>query len=184
MTHSQSHQLINKLHEAKSFFRTFQYSPLVKILYNFSVHYRVHNRALSIPVLSQINPITLKYILVLSSHLCLGFPSSPSLHVFKLKVCMHLLITLIRAACLANLYYIIWCHIRITNLYGKGYELWTSPSRSFNQRQQESGRKRLRRRAGSDGARVQWRDVTCLGNVVSKRRLRRYQQQEVGRFAN
>jgi hypothetical protein len=64
---------------------------LPNILWNPKVHYHVHKGPPLVPVLSQINPIdtipshpvSLRSILILSTHLCLGLPSC--IHILSLR---------------------------------------------------------------------------------------------------
>jgi hypothetical protein len=70
---------------------------LPRILWNQKVHYRVHKSPPPIPVVSQINPvhtthpISLRSILIVSTHLRLGLPSGlfpyglPTTQQFVLK---------------------------------------------------------------------------------------------------
>jgi hypothetical protein len=66
-----------------------------KNLWNPKFHYRVHNSPPLVPILDQINPVhsTSSYLskihLILSSHLCLGLPSSSFLLAFSLKPYTH-----------------------------------------------------------------------------------------------
>ena len=72
------------------------------------VHYRIHKYLPSVPILSQIDPVhTLTSswisILILSSHLHLGFSSGLLPSGFSTKALYKLALSLIRATCPANL---------------------------------------------------------------------------------
>jgi len=79
------------------------------ILWIPKVHYRVYNSPPPDPILSQINPVhashptTWRYILILSSHLCLDLPSGFFSSRFPTKTLYTPLLSPIRATCPAHL---------------------------------------------------------------------------------
>jgi hypothetical protein len=90
------------------------------ILWNSSVHYRVHKSPPLVPILNQINPVQttpyyLRSILISSTYLRLGFPSALFPSVFPTKILYALLISPICAKCSAHLIllYLIILIIRV-----------------------------------------------------------------------
>jgi hypothetical protein len=63
------------------------------LLWNHEVHYHFHQNLSLSSILRQFNPVHtlipyLRFILILSSHLCLDFPDNPSIQVSKKNVAL------------------------------------------------------------------------------------------------
>jgi hypothetical protein len=118
---------------------------VLRILWNPKVHCRAHKSPPPVPIQSQMNPIRtftyyLKSILILSSHLRQGLPSSlfpsgvpPKLYTF--------LVFSMRATRLANLIILRLHHPNRT--FDKKYKFWSS---SHRQKCHEFRKKSLERR--------------------------------------
>ena len=78
---------------------------ILRILWNPKVHYRIHNSSLPVPILSQIYPVPTPYptclrsVLILSSHLRLGYSSCVFPSDFPTKILYVHLLSHIRATC-------------------------------------------------------------------------------------
>jgi hypothetical protein len=86
----------NQLHEAESVLRNHSRSNSQEIPspWKLKVHYRVNSSPPLDPILSQMNPvhtnsISLRFILILSSHIHPGLTSVSSLQVFEIKFRTH-----------------------------------------------------------------------------------------------
>jgi hypothetical protein len=98
----------------------FSYNSLLS-LWNPKVHYRAHKSPPLDPILRQQIPVSLRFILMLSSHLRLGLPSGLLPSGLPNK-------TLMRATCPAH--HILLDLITLTIL-GEEYRLWSSSWCSF-----------------------------------------------------
>jgi hypothetical protein len=105
-----------------------------RILWKLKVHYRVHNSPKPVPVLSQIDlvlslhPTSRRFILTLSFHLRLGFPSGLLSSRIPSKTLYSPLLAPIRATCPAHLslFYLI-----TRMIFGEEYRVWSSLLCSF-----------------------------------------------------
>ena len=92
-----------------------------RILWNPKVHYRTHKCPPTLPILSQLHPVTSwRYILILSSHLRLGLPNGLFTSGFPTKTLCTPLPSLIRATCPA---YLILLDFTTPTILGKEYKL-------------------------------------------------------------
>jgi hypothetical protein len=97
------------------------------ILWNPKVHCHVHKSPPLVSILSQIDPVhttpsNLRYIFILSTHLCLGLPSVLFPSGFPTNIpYMHF--SPIRATCPTRL---IFHNLIILIIFGEEYKLWSS----------------------------------------------------------
>jgi hypothetical protein len=100
------------------------------IFCNPKVHYCVHNSPPTVPIMSQkhpihtFHPLSLRFILILSSHLCLGLPHSHLSSGFSTKILYPLLTSTMCAICTIHLILLDFFTLII---FGEGCKLWRSP---------------------------------------------------------
>jgi len=104
LTHSLTHSMQHS--PSREANRSLASQEIPHILWNPKVHYRIHKRPPRVLILSQLDPVrtsTSHFVLILSSHLRLGFPSGLFPSGFPTKTLYTPLLSPIRATCPAHL---------------------------------------------------------------------------------